>query len=206
MSLIGNNWHELGSGITVNNFPAEEYPSAFNPDQSLIRPTSESKQKNEDKIAYIQKGRGRIISACYDLEYVLGLLISDYFLRDNPQKQAIFHELILDTTFLTFAQKKNIARLIIKNSSEETIGKFSEEERKNLFNNLEYVIKMRNALAHGQIIIDLNNDTAFFQYYDSNKNKINKFDITPEFLSRMPSSIEGLANILLCFIQDKILK
>jgi hypothetical protein len=193
MELIGDNYHVMGTGFTIINFPAEEITNPDYPENTYLSPTQEAKKRIDEKIEYIKNGRGEIISGCYDLEHELGQFISDFFLKDNPKKQEIFHELILDTTFLSFAQKKNIARLIVKKYPDVISSNFSEEGRKKIFTELENVIKKRNALAHGDVVIDLNNDISTIQYYDSNKNQKSKFEITPEFFRESRTQIGGLA-------------
>lgn len=191
MEIIGELSHIVGSGIKIVNFPAREIHESYDPDYSYLELTPEAEIRSDEIIEYIKKGRGEFISGCVDIEHLLGESISQFFLKDNPKKQEIFHELILDTTFLSFSQKKNILRLIMKKYPDE-FKKNTEEERKDFFKKLDNLIKKRNAFAHGEIIIDLNANTVILQYYDSINNKKDKFEISPDFFNEIQQEINSL--------------
>ena len=187
-----NIYRVLGTGTTVN-FPKREELSNLGK-INLQLPTEECNEEIERKRKFIESKRGEFISACYDLEHNLSQFISEFLFEDNIRKKEIFHELLLDTTIVTFGQKKNIARHLMKKFSDETTGgSISEANQVQLFKKVEEIIKVRNALAHGEVIIDYNNDKAVVKYYDSNKNTKVKIELNETVFSEIDTKVVGLS-------------
>jgi hypothetical protein len=133
--------------------------------------------------------RGEIITICVDIDYCLVEAISRFFLEKDHEKRQILQDLILDTTFLTLAQKKNILKLIMEKYPER-FGPFSDKKvRSEFFENLETIIRFRNALAHGRIIIDYEQKIVTLRYYNSNKNETVDTEINPEFFKKLHGQI-----------------
>jgi hypothetical protein len=184
--------HTLGSGFTIRNFPTYKIPSDEDPDGFFLYISPDAEKRSNEIIQSIKTSRGEIISCCVDIDNLLGKSISRFFLKDDPKKQEIFHELILDTTELSFAQKRNILKLIMEKYPEE-FGPFSDKKRQHeFFEIVNYIIKIRNALAHGEIIVDYNEDKVFLQYYDKSKNKKQEIELSPEFFKKVKSDISQL--------------
>ncbi len=133
--------------------------------------------------------RGEIISICTDIDYLLVEGISNFFLEKDSDKRQILQSLILNTTFLTFGQRKNIFKLITERYS-QNFGRFSiKAERNKFFKNLEEIIRYRNALAHGHIIINYNDNVITLEYYNSNKNELETTEIDPAFFQLLHNKL-----------------
>jgi|SRR5208337_4146702 len=178
--------NEEGSGFKVINYPTIENKESEDPEEWYLDVTPEAEIEIAKILNIIKRDRGEIISRCVDVDNLLGRDISDFFLKDDPQKREIFHELIIDTTILTFSQKKRIFKTIVEKysdkdglSSEDLMN--SGERKRKLFEDLNHIIKIRNALAHGNITLDFESGTATLQYFDSNKNEKTETIITPQF-------------------------
>jgi hypothetical protein len=185
-------YNVLGTGTTIINFPKR-----LNSNKKILSiPTSECDEEIKKRQNFIQNKRGEFISACYDLENYLAQFISEFFFKDDLIKKEMFHELILDATILTFRQKKNLAKQLMEKSPDETIGNtISKENREELFKKVEEVIKIRNALAHGKVIIDYNNNKSIIQYYDSNKQIKIDLELNEDFFQENDKKVVGLSII-----------
>lgn len=72
-------------------------------------------------------------------------------------------------------------------------GEFSDvDKRKKLFQDLDQIIKLRNALAHGRIVIDCASNIVTLNYYDSNKNKQNEMGLPAAYFDAMNKKISFL--------------
>ncbi len=201
MELIGEMEHVIGTGFRVINFPAFEIQDPSDPDESYLEMTPEAKKRANEVIEYIKKSRGEFISGCVDVEYLLGESISRFFLEKSPKRE-ILHELILDTPFFSFKKKKNILQSIMKKYPNE-FGNFSDEQRNKFFTRLENIIRKRNAMAHGVVIIDLKSDKAELQFYDENKNKMDKLLISQKFFQDLKEEISTIVFTSFCDIAHR---
>jgi len=112
------------------------------------------------------------------------------------QNSQIFHKLILDTTILSMSQKKNILKSIMEKYPQE-FDEFSDiDKRKKLFQDLDQIIKLRNALAHGRIVIDCRTDIVSLNYYDSNQNKQREIELSATYCDAMNKKISSLLSDL----------
>jgi hypothetical protein len=179
----------MGSGFDLTNIPTIEIDSG-DPDIGILTETEPSALKEAKKIMEkIKLQRGDIISLCVDIDSLLIEGISNFFLEKDPEKRQIFQDLILDTTFLSLGQKKNILKLIIEKYP-QNFGLFSiKKERNKFFKHLDYIIKYRNALAHGRIIINYNENIITLQYYNSNKNEMETTSIDSSFFYKLHNTI-----------------
>ena len=152
----------------------------------------ETQKQIDTHIALIQKFRNEVIVGCVDIDSIIGNAISRFFFGDNRDKKPIFHTLVLDTTILSMSQKKNILKSIMEKYPEE-FGEFSDvDKRKKLFQDLDQIIKLRNALAHGRIVIDCASDIVTLNYYDSNKNKQTEMELPTAYFDSMNKKISFL--------------
>ena len=171
------NMRSIGSGFEVTNYPTIEQQSN-DPDIGIYDDIDPDAYNHILEIVKtVRSYRGEIISTSVDIEYLLSESISRFFLEDTPEKRDIFHELLLDTTYLTFAQKKNLLKSIMDKYPQK-FGDFSDtKRRKAFFENIENIIKWRNALAHGRIIIDYNSKIVTILAYNSNKHTEESLEI-----------------------------
>ncbi len=177
--------HLVGSGFKITNYPAVEI---YKDGQVYEEMTPEAREKANEIIEDVKKKRGEVISRCVDIEKLLGESISRFFFENNKEKREIFHEQILDTTLLSFGQKKNLLQRITKKYPDE-FKSLSEETRKNFFNELNHIIKMRDALAHGEITIDFPVKEVTLQFYDSIRNEKANIILDPDFFPNMRNKI-----------------
>ena len=191
----------MGSGFRVINYPTIENKESDDPEEWYLDVTPEAEIEIAKILNIIKQQRGETISRCVDVDNLLGRVISDFFLKDDPQKREIFHELILDTTILSFSQKKRIFKTIVEKYSEkkgissEDLIKRAERDRK-LFEDLNHIIKIRNALAHGNITLDFESGAASLQYFDSNKNEKTETIITPQFFEDLKLKLNNVVWLL----------
>jgi hypothetical protein len=184
--------HVHGSGFKIRNFPTIEIPDGDEPDGYGEYISPEAEYRGKQIFEYIKLHRGEIISSCVDIDNFLAESISRFFLKDNPEKREIFHELILDTTELSFAQKRNILQLIMEKYPHE-FGPFSDNRlRQEFFETVNSIIKTRNALAHGEIVFDYSEDKAYLRYYDKSKNRKQEIELSQEYFEEVKSKISSL--------------
>jgi hypothetical protein len=184
--------HVYGSGFKIRNYPTIEVPSDDDPEGYFEYITPEAEHRGKLIFEQIKTLRGEAISSCVDIDNMLGQSISRFFFKNDPEKREIFHELILDTTELSFAQKRNILQLIMDKYPNE-FGPFSDKRRKQeFFEIVNSIIKTRNALAHGVIIFDYVDNKVFLHYYDKSKNKTQEDELSPEFFKNIKSKINQL--------------
>ena len=189
--------NEVGSGYKVINYPTIENHDSDDPEEWYLDVIPEVEIEINKILDIIKRDRGEVISRCVDIDNLLGRVISDFFFKDKPQKREIFHELFLETTILSFSQKKKILKSIVENypdndeiSSDMLMRR--RENNKKLFEDLNCIIKMRNALAHGSITFDFEKSIATLQYYDSNRNEKMETLITPQFFEEFRLKIDGI--------------
>lgn len=183
----------IGSGFETINIPVIKTPNSDEFEGYSYAIPPETNEKVMKIIENIKIYRGEVISGCVDIDHLLGESISRFFLKNNPEKREIFHELIIDTTFFSISQKKNILQLIMEKHPEE-FRAFSPKERQKFFVDLNYIIKIRNALAHGDVKIDYNADRVFLQYYNSQKNRIEDVDLDQDFFDGVRNKISTLVS------------
>jgi hypothetical protein len=181
----------IGSGFEVTNYPTDEISDPGEPDYVYEDITPEAKAEVNKIIEKIKIRRGEVISACVDIDTLLGKSISLFFLSKNPEKRKIFHDLILDTTAISIFKKKEILELIMIKHPEEFSG-FSPKQRQKFFEDLNYVIKMRNALAHGDVIIDYFEKKEVLKYYNSKSNKKDEVVLSSDFFEKLREKITNL--------------
>jgi len=160
----------IGSGFETINISPIKIPNSDGSDGYSYGFPPELQEKVDNKIEYIKMHRGEVISSCVDIDHLLGESISQFFLKDNAEKREIFHKLILDVPDFSISKKKNILKSIMEKHPDE-FRAFSPEERKKFFEELNYIIKIRNALAHGDVFYDYDADKVLLRYYHSQQNK-----------------------------------
>lgn len=160
----------IGSGFEIINISIIKIPNSEGIDGYSYGFPPGLQEKVDKKIEYIKMHRGEVISSCVDIDHLLGESISHFFLKDNADKREILHKLILDTPDFSISKKKNIHKSIMENHPDE-FKAFSPEERQKFFEELDYIIKMRNALAHGEVFYNYDADKVLLRYYHSQQNK-----------------------------------
>jgi hypothetical protein len=149
----------LNNGYVIFNYPKDE--------NHHILP--EAQQTIDGIVKDMTKIRNDTITMCVDFEYYLSLGISRFFFEDNVVKAPIFHDLILDTTILSLSQKKNLVKQLIDKYPDAFDAFPDEDSKKKFYDYLNFLIKVRNAFAHGKILIDYATRTSYVRYYDSNR-------------------------------------
>jgi len=158
-----------GEGYTILQCPAMlEYNSKDPEDHQYILTPNQNK-KITKLIKNNQIKRGAFLSATVDIEKSLGQLISTFFISSDSDKCQMFHDVILDTTMLTFQQKFKIFKYILINS--EFKG-FTKKSKDIFFHDINHIIEIRNAFAHGSIFIDYKTELTYINYFNSSKNKV----------------------------------
>ena len=167
-----------GLGIEILNFPTCEMTIDGGAPLQMITP--EAQKKVDTLMRQIRDGRGKFIAGCVDIENVLGQAISYYFFKDDSLKREMLHDFILDTTIFSFSQKKKVLQRIMEKYPKE-FNSFTSKSRQEMFDNLNYLIKMRNAFAHGSSIIDFQADKVYFRYYSSTTNQQTELIVSSNF-------------------------
>jgi hypothetical protein len=108
----------------------------------------------------------------------------------------MLHDFILDTTIFSFIQKKKVLQRIMEKYPKK-FDSFTNKSRQEMFDNLNYLIKMRNAFAHGSAIIDFQVDKTVLRYYDSTTNQQTELIVTPEFfLGLQKKVLDSVMNLM----------
>jgi hypothetical protein len=181
----------IGSGFVTINISVIKIPNSEGIEGYSYRIPPGLQEKIDNKKEYIKMHRGEVISRCVDIDHLLGESISQFFLKDNAEKREIFHKLILDAPDFSISKKRNIFKSIMKNHPDE-FKTFSPKEQQKFFKELDYVIRMRNALAHGDVIYDYNADKVFLQYCHSQQKK--EVVLDQDFFDELRNKISTLVS------------
>ncbi len=95
-------------------------------------------------VTYVKTIRGEIIEGTLSIETYINRLIASYFI-DKTDRLEEFIRNVLEKEFFTFGQKIRLMRRISRDFQEESPGL-----RDRFFRYLNYVMEIRNAIAHGK--------------------------------------------------------
>jgi hypothetical protein len=146
----------------------------------------------QEILSEITHKRGDFIAKSADVDYLLSEAIGWFFFPKEQTNQDIFSDLILRTEFFSFGQKKKVIESLTKNYPEKypTLDEKNKKELKDFFNRLMKIMIRRNMLAHGELIIDMNDKTAKISYYDGNNLKNITKDIDSDFFETFQKDID----------------
>jgi len=153
----------IGPGYSVTNYPKVGVENSAFPEEFFYDITPEGQTIANEIIATVYAKRGEFISRSIDIEYVLGKSISDFFFETDSERKELFHQHIIDHPFFSFMEKKKVLESIMAKHPEK-FPAFERKERDDLFKYIKSIIDVRNAFAHGEIIIDVNNRIATLRF------------------------------------------
>jgi hypothetical protein len=183
----------LGSGIKIINYPTV-------PDRVGNEITDKSLSYANERSRFLRTHRGDFISGCTEIDNTLSEVISSFFFKDNTDsnKRTQFHDLIIDTPIFSFIQRRKVLQSIMEKYPDD-FPAFSGKTRQEMFNEINYIIKMRNAFAHGTLIINIEGKTESLSYFDSQSNRREEQQLTAEFFIDLYTKIQNLSvHILEC--------
>ena len=189
-----------GSGFEILNYPTCD-AVVEGSDESIQDITPEARKKAKEVISIIRVNRGKFISGCVDVEKYLGEVIGQFFFENESIKREMFHLFILDTTLFSFSQKKKVLQRIMESNSDK-FGPLTRKARQEMFDNINYLIKIRNVFAHGEIVLDFQKDHAFIRYFDSSINEKAEVIVSPDFFNELDTKISKVVMDLLPFIPE----
>jgi hypothetical protein len=187
----------LGKGFEVINFPEDDI-KLYDPDEGEISYSwiSNATEREVERLTEsVSQQRGRFIAGCTDIDRLLSDAISQFFFETDEEKRKLFHILILDADILDFKQKEKIFQSIITEFPEKFYFK-SNEERQIFIETIDYLIKKRNAFAHGNIAIDFKSKSAELRYYDRSKNKNQSIQLSEYFFFELYTKVVKVCEIL----------
>jgi len=145
-----------------------------------IYPIEDYEKIRRELLEEVKIKRGEFIAKCGDIDNALGEAIGWFFFERNKTNKEIFSNLILRTDFFSFGQKKKVVESLLKNHRDRYVT-VTEENKKKFFVDLMKIIRQRNILAHGEVIIDMKNKKAQMSYYDSSQLRNVIIDIDSKF-------------------------
>ncbi|MFZ1128500.1 hypothetical protein [Methanoregula sp.] len=183
----------LGTGFKIINFPTWAIRNSDGVEEPQI--TEEASAYVQERMNFLRFERGKFISGCTEIDNVLGEAISAFFFREHRDeyKRGQFHDFIIDTTIFSFSQRKNVIQQIMKKYPRE-FPLLDSHIRQIMFEQIDYVIKMRNAFAHGKIIINYRERTNTLSYFNSSKNRIEELPLNSELFSTLSTITDDLSS------------
>jgi|SRR5208337_499342 len=186
----------LGSGIKFINYPTIPVRASDGVIEEGL--TDEALAYLNERSFFLRTHRGNFISGCTGIDNTLSETISSFFFKDNTEldKRTQFHDLVIDTPIFSFIQRKKVLQSIMENYPEE-FPAFSGKSRQEMFEEINYIIKMRNAFAHGTLIINYSERTESLSYFDSQSNRRKEQQLTKEFFIDLYTKIQNLSTQIL---------
>jgi len=194
-------------GVELINFPAIESPiynqSTRTPEVFYYEIDPEEREAAKVIVTDVDNKRGNFISVCSNLDNLLGKAISSFFFDTDSDMKKMFHAYILDTTIFSFSQRKKVLQQIMEKHPDK-FKSITKQLRQELFSDLDKIIDMRNAFAHGKIIIDYNADNPIIRFYNSKKNKEDEKILSSKFFTDLENQTFQVALTLSECIPDML--
>jgi hypothetical protein len=188
-----------GSGFEILNYPEHEELSEDG--SSFKHITPEAQKRAKEVITLIRENRCKFISGCVDVEKYLGEAIAKFFFEDEIAKREMFHLFVLDTTLFSFSQKRKLLQRIMENNQDK-FESLTSKSRQEMFDNINDLIKIRNAFAHGETIIDFKTEHGYIRYFDSITNQKAELILSPDFFKQLDTRVSKAIVNLLPFIPE----
>jgi hypothetical protein len=188
----------LGTGIKIINYPTVPVQASDGIIEDQI--TDDALTYIEKRSSFLRTHKGDFISGCTEIDNTISEVISFFFFKDNTDqnKRTQFHDLIIDTSIFAFIQRRKVLQLIMEKYPDD-FPAFSGRSRQEMFDEINYIIKMRNAFAHGTLIINCEGRTESLSYFDSQSNRRVEQQLTDELFIDLYTKIQNLsAQILEC--------
>ena len=181
----------LGTGIEILNYPTEIVQMPDGVSESQI--TEEAYSIVKERMNFLRMQRGKFISGCTEIDNSLSEAISSFFFKTNsdPMKREQFHNFIVDTPIFSFNHRKKVLQKIMETNPDD-FPLFSRSARQEMFDQIIHLIKIRNAFAHGMIIINFRDQRESLSYYDSSSNRITELHLTTELFSQLYKTTDEL--------------
>lgn len=110
-----------------------------------------------------KNARGQILDKCIDIENSINIIIQYFFTKSSKNEEFyLLKEYILDSEAFTFIQKKKVLEKIL-----EKLDFLDKKKVKKIIQTLMNIIKDRNKLAHGLILIDYEEMKTQVRYYEN---------------------------------------
>ncbi|WP_321507081.1 hypothetical protein [uncultured Methanoregula sp.] len=186
----------LGTGIEIINYPTVKVKAPDGVTEDQI--SDEGRSFLDERGRFLKIHRGDFISGCTEIDNTLSEAISSFFFKDNTDinKREQFHDFIIDTPIFSFIQKKKVLQSIMEKYPTD-FPSFTGKSRQEMFNQINYIIKMRNAFAHGTLIINYGEKMEALSYFDSQTNTRVEQTLTEEFFNELYKKLEDLSTQIL---------
>jgi hypothetical protein len=186
----------LGTGIEVVNYPEQEISvtGEFNEETyDWISDEAEAKVKRITET--IRRERGKFISGCIDIEKLLSDAISYFFFETDSEKRELFHLFLLDADTLSFKQKETLLKLIMEKFPKK-FQRVTREKKQEMIESIDFLIKKRNAFAHGKIVINFETEKTELIFYDRSKNENVCLSLSPELFFELERKVINVCGML----------
>jgi hypothetical protein len=152
----------------------------------------------------VKMKRAEYIGKCIHVEYVLGRLIECFFFQREKERSDIFSELITNQSFFSFSVRQKIVISLIKKYPQYFQNIREKNDITKFSNKVQNIIKNRNLLAHGELVIDLKTKTIKILRYSLEDLKDESETLDSNFFKNLELDMKFVLNF--CMICEIYLK